>query len=45
MKGRLLLCVLLEFWLTDADLPVPLPANSRDSPDLMAAWKSTNSLR
>ena len=44
-KGRLLLSVLLEFWLTDSDLPVPLPASSRDDPDIMAAWKSTKSLR
>jgi hypothetical protein len=42
-NGRLLISVLLEFWLTDGDLPLPLPPNAQGSPDLLAALNTSRS--
>lgn len=44
-RGRVLFSVLVEFWLTDGDEPVPLPPSSPGGQDLAAAWKAANSLR
>ena len=37
--------MLLEFWLTDADEPVPLLLASQGSQELLNAWKDANSVR
>ena len=45
-RGTILYSVLIEFWLTDGDEPVPLPpATNQSSQELADAWKSSNSLR
>ena len=44
-RGRVLFSVLLEFWLTDADEPVPLLLASQGSQELLNAWKDANSVR
>lgn len=41
--GRLLISVLLEFWLTDGDLPLPLPPIPQGSPDLLSAFNTSRS--
>ena len=37
-RGQVLLSVLVEFWLTDGDEPVPLPPTQQGNQHLTDAW-------